>query len=159
MLVPGRCPEDRFDPPCHLLRGTSSECEQENSFRADTRDDQVCHAVRKGHRFAGARTRDHQQRARLEPMLTAALAVFRRKSLCRVQDAKVVKLLLRKLHARLPQKSVFLYSTGCIYKVGSRNFSIASARARGASKCSIWPAPSMATLLLSGNMSAAALSK
>ncbi len=63
----GQClADDGLDTPRHLLRRAAREGQQQDAFRADTLDDQVGNPVRQGHRLAGSRAGNDQQRTRAE---------------------------------------------------------------------------------------------
>ena len=68
-------------------------------------------------------------------MLARLLAILGRLPLSRVQHSQVIKFLLGKLHDRSSQKYVFLYSTGCIYKVYSRKSSLPQSNGMSCIKC------------------------
>ena len=73
--------------------------------------------MRQGHGFSRPRSRNDKQGPRAKSVLVGMITVLRCLPLGWIQNPQVINFLLGKLHNRPSQKSVFLYSTGCIYKV------------------------------------------
>ncbi len=87
-----RLADDRLDAPRHLLGGPARERQQQDPLRIHALDNEVGDPVGQGHRFAGAGSRDDEQRARGDATVFLRLAVGSRLALGRVQGSQVVGL-------------------------------------------------------------------
>ena len=113
-----RLAHDGIDASRHLLRSPSCKRKQQYALGAHALDDQVSNAVRKRHRLARTGTGDDEQRPGTERLVRCLAAIFGSLTLGWIQLRQVVIDVLGRLHHVSPvEKSVFLYSTGWIYKV------------------------------------------